>query len=131
MRQYPGFSFLIVLVLILSSLSPAFALTNRPPRPSTQHDEQGNFIPNPFAEADALRYGGLFGALPAPDYPEIIMLPENLLDPYAFLYFDEDDEMAWRSPFGRIFPNNINTRNIGFAIDEPHFIPIAREAIVD
>ena len=54
---------LLCFVLIVSVPISAFALTDRPP----QRDEQGNLVPNEFAEGDALRYGGLFGPLRPPD----------------------------------------------------------------
>ena len=90
---------LVGIVACLLSLAlpvTALALSPRPPQ-----SEEGGFAPNPFAEGDALRYGGLFGPLP---------------DPYEF------DPLAWM----RSFRNPISTRDMGFGVDEPHFIPITK-----
>ena len=94
------FYFLVCIMACLTLLFTlpiiASALTARPP----QSNEEGGFAPDPFAEGDALRYGGLFGPLP---------------DPYEY------DPLAWLSHRTQIFP-----RDMGFGVDEPHFIPITK-----
>ena len=96
------FGFLLCITFI-SSFSPLFALSNRPPQ---QHDEQGNFIPNPFAEGDALKYGGLFGPLPDPseDYGPI--------NPFS-MYFSGSGKGMY-------------VRDMGFERDTDHFTPITK-----
>ncbi len=96
------FGLILCLTLISAYAMPLLALSKRPPVP---HDEQGNFIPNPFAEADALRYGGLFGALP---------------DPY------EDDLFNDFYGYTPSYKPMIDVRGMGFSVDENHFIPITR-----
>ena len=96
---------IMLCITLISSFSPLFALSNRP---QTQHDEQGNFIPNPFAEGDALRYGGLFGPLP---------------DPY------EDSSIQGALSFydARVgFRKGIFVRDMGFEKDPDHYVPITR-----
>ena len=96
------FGSMLCFTLISGYSSPLMALSKRPPVP---HDETGKFIPNPFAEADALRYGGLFGPLPAPEGDlfgsDMIFYPTSI-------------------------SRGIYPREIGFSVDEPHFIPITR-----
>src|SRR3989338_6290235 len=94
------FGFLVCLMVCLTLLFTlpitASALTARPPQ-----SEEGGFAPDPFSEGDALRYGGLFGPLP---------------DPYEF------DPLAGI----RSYRNPISSRDIGFGIDEPHYIAITK-----
>ena len=76
-------SAMICLALIISLPLSAFALTDR-----AQYNQQGNFVPNQFAEGDAIRYGGLFGPLqeaaPGELTPTALNNPE-LVDPFAGL----------------------------------------------
>ena len=98
--------FIICSILTLALPTATFALSNRP-----QYDEQGNFVPNPFADNDAARYGGLFGPLPDPDSMDNFVIglrnPE-LINPYESI------------------SRGLNSRNMGFGADENHFIPINR-----
>ena len=82
---------LMCFVLIVSVPISGFALTNRPP----QRDDQGNLVPNEFAEGDALRNGGLFGPLRPPD--EGLMI------------------------FGIHNREQIDARDMGFEKDNQHF----------
>lgn len=104
---------LICLTIVLIFSSNLFALTNRPSKPSEDypHDSQGNFVPQPFAEGDAIRYGGLFGPLP---------------EPYGF-----GEGPSLFQEIAKEAEQNINTRDIGFEAEPDHFVPVARTIEVD
>ena len=93
---------MICLILILALPSLAIAVSDRP-----KYDEQGNFVPNQFADNDAARYGGLFGPLQAPDPWENMAIGYN------------NPELV--DPFGGLEPNS---RDIGFATGERSLRPI-------
>ena len=93
---------IMCLILILALPSMAIAFSDRP-----KYDEQGNFVPNQFADNDAARYGGLFGPLQAPDPWENMAIAHH------------NPELV--DPFGDLSP-----RDMGFAIDERHLRAINR-----
>lgn len=100
MKQKIGNSVLVLmffsLMVILSV--PLFAL-----------EEQGNL--DHFSEADAIRYGGLFGPL---------------VDPYEgdlFRGIDNDPTNPFR-PLSPLGTPGISTRDMGFNSGEDHYTPI-------
>ena len=90
-------SLVLCLSIILSAYTPAFAMSKRPELSS--RDSDGRFIRDPFEQGDAFRYGGLFGPLEEPD---------------AYYYYNR-------------YKEGVSARDMGFAVGEPHYIPIARE----
>lgn len=111
-----------VLALIFSSYVPAFAMSRRPDD-VRYHDETGKFIRDPFTQGDTIRYGGLFGPLPSPEWDT----PNNLMNPWA-----RSHDYGYSAGFYYIPGTNqrgqgISPRDMGFAIDENHFIPIAQQ----
>ena len=100
---------LVFFALMLSLQTPILALTQRP-----QYDEHGNLTPNPFAEGDALRYGGLFGPLPKPDPIENWRIAEK------------NPELV--EPLGGLGTSlGISARDLGFGSGNDRYIPINRE----
>ena len=93
---------MLCLALIISLPLPAFALTDR-----AQYNEQGGFVPNSFAEGDALRYGGLFGPL------------EEGSDRWE-LWAIERRNPELTNPFQNW------ARDMGFGRDQSRYIPINR-----
>lgn len=94
---------MICLTLIVSLPFPVLALSDRP-----QYNEKGEFIPNPFAEGDALRYGGLFGPLPQEDPWENLVIENRnpgLVNPFE--------------AYGRGM--RIFARDMGFAVSDSRF----------
>lgn len=87
--------FILCLIVFSGSSIPLLASGNQ--ANFDQRNENGNFIREPFAKADALRYSGLFG------------LFELMYDQHV---------MEWNSR------RNIFARDMGFAVDEPHFVAI-------
>ncbi len=118
------FGLMLCLTLTSSFSQPLLALSSRPD--FYQHDEQGNFVRDPFSEADALRYGGLFGPLPEPEWKDEIMIPKELQDPNAFNFYDEDDYIYYYNKAIWNSRKNISVRDMGFSVDENHYIPITR-----
>lgn len=110
LKWLAGFILLISLTVVLPVST--LALTDRPGietnRP-VQHDEEGNFVPDPFAEGDALRYGGLFGPLSPPDPWELMVIGYN--NPH-------------------LIGPPINARDIGFGSDNDRYIAINKESPV-
>ena len=94
---------MMCLILILALPSVAIAFSDRP-----KYDEQGNFVPNQFADNDAARYGGLFGPLQAPD-------------PW------ENMAIAYHNPKLANSPVDLSPRDMGFLRDDAHFRPINRQ----
>ncbi len=86
---------IVCLTMLLSLPHSVFALSRRPP----QTDANGNVIPDPNAFGDAERFGGLFGPLQG---------PENPFETFGM----------YRRGVG------IYARDMGFAVDQNHFIPI-------
>ncbi len=103
-------SIVICLTLIVSLPLPVFALSDRP-----QYNEKGEFVPNPFAQGDAIRYGGLFGPLQQEDTWENLAIENRnpqLLNPFE----------AHGHGMG------IFARNMGFGTDNSRYIPINRRS---
>lgn len=86
---------------------PLFALPDSPPVNEQGNPGSGNL--DNFSEADAIRYGGIFGPLSLPDLGLDIFTSEDPTSPFR--------------------ASGISTRDIGFGSDEPHYLPItpARE----
>ncbi len=116
---------LLCLSLIFNS-SIAFALSNRPPRPVT--DENGNFVRDPFAEGDAFRNGGLFGPLPDPEWRDLDAIPDEFVEDYEYYGDYYPGEWGWAPRNNRniFFHKGIYPRDMGFSVDEPHYIAISR-----
>ncbi|MBI4394833.1 MAG: hypothetical protein HY583_01415 [Candidatus Omnitrophica bacterium] len=92
----------LILVGIIVCLSLSLALPFTVLAEDAAAPPSDQLLDDLFAQADALNYGGLLGPLQAPE--EYIS--------YTFI-----DGSA-----------RINTREMGFLVDEPHYTPIAKRA---
>ena len=114
-KRGPAIGFMICLIAIIILTFPliTFALNDGPPKT----EAQGNIIPpDQFAEADALRYGGLFGPLP---------------DPYEHQPMGEMARpMTGLGPTD-VYGNPINTRDMGFGAGVRGFDAINRRACAE
>ena len=105
--------FVVCVALMLALPITTFALSDRP-----RTDAQGNILPetdNPFAQGDAIRYGGLFG-------------PVKELDPAEQWILEHRNPEFMPNPFDSPFGTHQFARNSGFARDQSRYIPINRSS---
>ncbi|MBI4372621.1 MAG: hypothetical protein HY585_02700 [Candidatus Omnitrophica bacterium] len=101
----------IIACLILSFALPIIALAVN----DTSLPQPDEPILDPFSEADALRYGGLFGPLVIPESGEALNL--------------ETQNQQFQGWGGVGSGMGINARDAGFGSDEGHFIPISKARV--